>query len=177
MARGQAAMEFLATYGWAILVVLIAIAALAYFGIFNPRMFVSEQVIFGPEFSYAGHSFKMTNNKEEFAVALRYTLPEMVTLVANSREVMCHDCPVDAEVWKACGHVNFDDPSTYAEPGEDFTARADESFIISCKPGNDEYIVFSGLGERHTVSFRFDYLGEDDMYTRTFEGTIKGIVD
>jgi uncharacterized protein (UPF0333 family) len=29
--RGQAAMEFLMTYGWAILVVLIAIGALAYF--------------------------------------------------------------------------------------------------------------------------------------------------
>lgn len=31
--RGQAAMEFLMTYGWAILVVLAAVAALAYFGV------------------------------------------------------------------------------------------------------------------------------------------------
>ena len=34
--RGQAAMEFLMTYGWAILVVIIAIGALAYFGVLNP---------------------------------------------------------------------------------------------------------------------------------------------
>ena len=31
---GQA-MEFLMTYGWAILVVLVAVGALAYFGVFN----------------------------------------------------------------------------------------------------------------------------------------------
>lgn len=31
--KSQAAMEFLMTYGWAILVVLAAIAALAYFGV------------------------------------------------------------------------------------------------------------------------------------------------
>lgn len=38
--RGQAAMEFLMTYGWAILVVLIAIGALAYFGVLNPSRFL-----------------------------------------------------------------------------------------------------------------------------------------
>jgi uncharacterized protein (UPF0333 family) len=31
--KGQEAMEFLMTYGWAILVVIAAIAALAYFGV------------------------------------------------------------------------------------------------------------------------------------------------
>jgi hypothetical protein len=35
MKKSQAAMEFLMTYGWAILVVLVAIGVLAYFGVFN----------------------------------------------------------------------------------------------------------------------------------------------
>ena len=34
--RGQAAMEFLMTYGWAILAAVIAIGVLASFGVFNP---------------------------------------------------------------------------------------------------------------------------------------------
>ncbi len=34
--KGQAAMEFLMTYGWAILIAIIAIAALIAFGVFNP---------------------------------------------------------------------------------------------------------------------------------------------
>ena len=33
--KGQAAMEFLMTYGWAILAAIIAIGALAAFGVFN----------------------------------------------------------------------------------------------------------------------------------------------
>lgn len=40
--RGQAALEFLMTYGWAMLAVLITIAALAYFGVLNPARFLPE---------------------------------------------------------------------------------------------------------------------------------------
>jgi uncharacterized protein (UPF0333 family) len=41
--KAQAAMEFLMTYGWAILVVLVAIAALAYFGVLSPNRFLPER--------------------------------------------------------------------------------------------------------------------------------------
>ena len=41
--KGQAAMEFLMTYGWAILVVLAAVAALAYFGVLSPDRFMTEK--------------------------------------------------------------------------------------------------------------------------------------
>ena len=43
MRKGQAAMEFLMTYGWAILVVLVAIGALAYFGVLNPDKLLPNQ--------------------------------------------------------------------------------------------------------------------------------------
>jgi hypothetical protein len=45
MKRGQAAMEFLMTYGWAILVVLIAIGALAYFGVLSPEEILPEKCL------------------------------------------------------------------------------------------------------------------------------------
>lgn len=41
--RAQAAMEFLMTYGWAMLVVLAAIAALAYFGVLSPDLFLPDR--------------------------------------------------------------------------------------------------------------------------------------
>jgi hypothetical protein len=44
--KGQAAMEFLMTYGWAILVVLAAIAALAYFGVLSPQKLLPERTTF-----------------------------------------------------------------------------------------------------------------------------------
>jgi len=40
--RGQAAMEFLMTYGWAILAAIIVIGVLAYFGVFSPSKLVPE---------------------------------------------------------------------------------------------------------------------------------------
>lgn len=43
--RGQAAMEFLMTYGWAILAAIIAIGVLAYFGIFNADTFVPTATV------------------------------------------------------------------------------------------------------------------------------------
>ena len=41
--KAQAAMEFLMTYGWAILVVLVVIGALAYFGVLNPQNLLPEK--------------------------------------------------------------------------------------------------------------------------------------
>ena len=49
--RAQAAMEFLMTYGWAILVVLIAIGALAYFGVLNPNKFLPQSCTLSPGLS------------------------------------------------------------------------------------------------------------------------------
>ncbi|MBI2145009.1 hypothetical protein HYU18_01665 [Candidatus Woesearchaeota archaeon] len=44
--KGQAAMEFLMTYGWAILVVLVVIGALAYFGVLSPSTLLPEKCTF-----------------------------------------------------------------------------------------------------------------------------------
>ena len=41
--KSQAAMEFLMTYGWAILVVLVAVGALAYFGVLSPDNFLPNR--------------------------------------------------------------------------------------------------------------------------------------
>ena len=60
MKRGQAAMEFLMTYGWAILVVLVAISALAYFGALSPDKNLPETCIFFPGISC--DDFKVDSN-------------------------------------------------------------------------------------------------------------------
>jgi len=35
--KGQTALEYLITYGWAILVILVVLAVLWYYGVFNPN--------------------------------------------------------------------------------------------------------------------------------------------
>jgi len=49
--RGQAAMEFLMTYGWAILAAVISIGALAYFGVFSPGKMITGNAIVNAPFS------------------------------------------------------------------------------------------------------------------------------
>ena len=43
--KSQAAMEFLMTYGWAILAAVIAIGVLAYFGVFTPGKYTSGNAL------------------------------------------------------------------------------------------------------------------------------------
>jgi len=62
MRRGQAAMEFLMTYGWAILVVLAAIGALAYFGVLSPDNFLPERCTISPEFGCLEHQARSSDN-------------------------------------------------------------------------------------------------------------------
>jgi len=52
MKKGQAAMEFLMTYGWAILVVLAAIGALAYFGVLSPSKLLPNKCTLSPGFDF-----------------------------------------------------------------------------------------------------------------------------
>ena len=58
--KSQAAMEFLMTYGWAILVVLAAIAALAYFGVLSPEKFLPEKCVLQPGIACISHKVEPT---------------------------------------------------------------------------------------------------------------------
>ncbi len=54
--KAQAAMEFLMTYGWAILVVLVVIGALAYFGVLSPSTLLPEKCTFPVSVNCVDHS-------------------------------------------------------------------------------------------------------------------------
>ena len=51
MFKAQSAMEYLMTYGWAILILGIAIAVLYSLGLFSPSSFVTSSCIFPADFS------------------------------------------------------------------------------------------------------------------------------
>ena len=79
--KGQAAMEFLMTYGWAILVVLAAIAALAYFGVLSPEKFLPEKCVMPPGFAC------VTSKIEPTQTTLILSNGKGQTLVMNSLTV------------------------------------------------------------------------------------------
>jgi uncharacterized protein (UPF0333 family) len=61
--KSQAALEFLMTYGWAILVVLVVISALAYFGVMNPQRYLPPRCVFPSGISCASAVVKQGSNQ------------------------------------------------------------------------------------------------------------------
>ena len=62
-------MEFLMTYGWALLVVLIAIGALAFFGVLNPSKFLPNACFLGP--GLACEDFKVEKSTNLISLKIR----------------------------------------------------------------------------------------------------------
>ena len=75
MKKSQAALEFLTTYAWAFLAIIITLGALYYFGVFNFSKFLPQECIFSSQlecvaFSFVGDStnevrFRLVNNLGE----------------------------------------------------------------------------------------------------------------
>ena len=76
--KGQAAMEFLMTYGWALLVVLVAIGALAFFGVLNPGQFLPSSCTITPGISCDD----FTANTTTVNVVLRNGMGDGLTAVS-----------------------------------------------------------------------------------------------
>jgi hypothetical protein len=47
--KAQAATEYLLTYGWAFMAIIITVGALAYFGVVNPTSFIPDRCNFGSQ--------------------------------------------------------------------------------------------------------------------------------
>ncbi len=62
--KGQAALEFLTTYGWAFLVILVMIGALAGFGILTPSNFLPNRCNFASELPCDEHKLTSINADE-----------------------------------------------------------------------------------------------------------------
>jgi len=58
--RGQAAVEFLITYGWAIMAAMIVIGALAYFGMTNPAASLPDKCTFSNGFDCKDYQINST---------------------------------------------------------------------------------------------------------------------
>lgn len=68
MKRGQAALEFLTTYGWAFLVIIVMIGALAYFGVLNPSNLLPERCTFSTELPCQDAQITASTGKVEFYI-------------------------------------------------------------------------------------------------------------
>jgi len=87
--KGQGALEFLTTYGWAFLVILIMIGALGYFGILNPTRFLPERC--NPTAGFSCSEFQITRDSAtafNFDIFLENSLGSRVEFNTSTPEII-----------------------------------------------------------------------------------------
>ena len=109
--KSQAALEFLTTYAWAFLVIIIMMAALAYFGILSPAKLLPERCSFGAEIgcdrkmmkidvSDTGPTMTLSNN---FGTSV--TIAE-VRVINSDTGIECSvSLPADGTLWPIDGMI------------------------------------------------------------------------
>ena len=105
--KSQAALEFLTTYGWAFLVILIMISALAYFGILSPSKLLPDRCNFGAEFACTEFSLganglllKLRNNLGNTIII------DSLSVSTEKKQLTCNSNAIGA-VWKSGEVKNF----------------------------------------------------------------------
>jgi len=152
--KGQAALEFLTTYGWAFLVILIMIGTLAYFGILRPSRLLPDRCNFGPEVDC--QDFQITHGDGTdgtIKVKLKNNVGELINIDSMSvstesvTELICTGGPDITSVWPA-GDIR------------DFTFSTCNSAAVGAVLGEKSkvaitlkyYAVRSGPGFMHNVN-------------------------
>ena len=85
--RAQASLEFLTTYGWAFLVILIMMSALAYFGVLNPSKLLPDRCNFGAEIS-CNKNTMIVSNVADNTLTMRLTNNFGVGVVVTAARVV-----------------------------------------------------------------------------------------
>ncbi len=106
--KAQAAMEFLMTYGWAILVVLVAIGALAYFGVLNPGKYLPASCVVAPGISCDDFVVRsggdatviLRNGMGQSLSSVSLTIP---TCTINTADATIADGATGTYTFTACG--------------------------------------------------------------------------
>jgi len=95
--KSQSALEFLTTYGWAFLVIIIMIGSLAYFGILSPSKLLPNRCNFGSEFQCLDYRITSATATppNEFRIQLKNNLGKPITvsaLLVGSESVTPYAC-------------------------------------------------------------------------------------
>ena len=99
--KSQAALEFLTTYGWAFLVILIMISTLAYFGILSPSKLLPDRCNFGSEIGCK--DFTIVNNGVSLRLKNNAGEPIIIDAISASTDKTPLTCSstVIGSVWLA----------------------------------------------------------------------------
>lgn len=129
MRRGQVAMEFIMTYGWAILAVLVAIGALAYFGVLSPQRAIPERCILETGFNCRDF---IVEEEDANLMQVRFTV-----LNGLGEGVRISETGTSAQIRGSGNSVPCDHPITFAVENPVLIGGGDQlGFTCVNVPGN-----------------------------------------
>jgi hypothetical protein len=152
--RAQSAMEYLMTYGWAILIISVALVSLYALGLFNPASFTHTSCIFPADFSCL-NSYLSTGGAFMINIEQSTQAPINVTAIGcNSNDSATH-------------MISFVSNQIYLQIGSNVTISGnstatlqcwDNGTVVNAKPGSvfNGYVILNytntETGFPHTVS-------------------------
>jgi len=86
MKRGQSALEYLVTYGWAILAIVIISAILWYLGIFNPSKYTAEKQCSGFA-TFSCIDFSLRGSNGNLSIVLGNRVGSRITSIASNAQL------------------------------------------------------------------------------------------
>ena len=148
--KAQSAMEYLMTYGWAILIVIIVAAALYALGVFNPSTLTGQR---STGFPNLGAPSEWQYSATTFNIIMRNNLGQSVSLSGGNHTVTCGT---------AGAAVNLTDTGS-----GDWAAGAARTFqATGC--------TSLGTGSSYSLTVNVQYQKSGGTYWNTEVGTVTG---
>ena len=164
--KSQAALEFLMTYGWAILVVLIVISALAYFGVLNPQRLLPSRCTLTTGY-----------NCEFFVVRASATNPQLRVTIYNGAGNSIFVSKVSAT--PAAGNPTSPCEYTPTDPSKPNNLMSGNSisFNLSCTPLIDS--SYANIDKKYRWDLKVQYYSEGSTvdYTKNLVGEIMTTIE
>ncbi len=150
--RGQSALEFLMTYGWAFLVILVMIGALGYYGILSPTKFIPEKCIFGSKLSCEAHAGDTPGE----ILKLKNNLPERINITNVKFSNENTDGYKGCYGWGWCVQKVIPSDSTVETP---------------CLIANDDWKHDkSRIGEKVKTKYKITYYTDSPEFEKVIKG-------
>ncbi|MFP4118977.1 MAG: hypothetical protein ACLFTH_02895 [Candidatus Woesearchaeota archaeon] len=157
--KGQAALEFLTTYGWAFLVILVMIGALAGFGILTPSNFLPDRCNFASELS-CSESAIVADDETDFDPDLKLFLKNNI---GNSVKIDPADIEVESEYISGTYTGCTIDGST-----DTATISASDAVNITCSDMGE----FPAPGEKAKIQVDLKYTPVGKNLAKAVQGEI-----
>jgi len=157
--KGQAALEFLTTYGWAFLVIIVAVAGLSYFGVFSFENKIPNSCNTGAMLQ-CGSSYKIANVDTD-TVSINLKNNEQATATITGLRII-EKSLASGTTSKCTGVV--DTTTDEINPG----VATDVYFDIATRTCG----IDTNAGKKKTFMVEIDYLVTGSDITKTASGEI-----